>query len=540
MSTDATRQSSPEIVPAGPNEDVACSEPPTEESISTDQSTMTDKESPSERQSSTEGETSQEVDDRGRKIYTVGTLRYTMGGLVVLFIWMLWGDFCFTLMEAVFPRILPIKLKSIGASNMIIGLLVGTIPGAMNFMITPIVSFKSDRHRGRLGRRIPFLLWPTPFLALFLILLGYGDAIGEWVYGAISSTFPQVTNLTVTLVVIGVLMVCFQFFNMFVASIYYYLFNDVVPEQFLGRFMALFRVVGLAAGIIFNVFIFGKAETHMREIFLAAALLYFVSFMLMCWRVKEGEYPPPPAQEGPPGIITSLKTYFHECFSHSYYVYFFLGTALYTMGAASTLFTVFFAQDIGVSLDQFGKIAGYMGIPSMLLMYPMGWLSDKFHPLRIFLVAKVLLLITTVAAFFFVHDFTSYVVYALVGLPLSVAVVAASLPMYMAILPKERYGQFCSAQAMVNAFMLIVGNVLAGKYMDFMGDYRYVYMWSAPIYLISVVFLFQVYRGWQRYGGMKNYHPPLTDISAPTAVPSDKGLEEVAATAIDETQNTEK
>jgi hypothetical protein len=34
------------------------------------------------------------------KQYSVGTLRYTHRGLVVLFALMLWGDFCFTLMEA--------------------------------------------------------------------------------------------------------------------------------------------------------------------------------------------------------------------------------------------------------------------------------------------------------------------------------------------------------------------------------------------------------------------------------------------------------
>ena len=31
---------------------------------------------------------------------------------------------------------------------------------------------------------------------------------------------------------------------MFVASIFYYIFADVVPKQFMGRFMALFRMVG--------------------------------------------------------------------------------------------------------------------------------------------------------------------------------------------------------------------------------------------------------------------------------------------------------
>jgi len=46
-----------------------------------------------------------------------------------------------------------------------------TIPYAMNMVMTPIVSFSSDRYRSRWGRRIPFLIWPTPFIVLFLLLL---------------------------------------------------------------------------------------------------------------------------------------------------------------------------------------------------------------------------------------------------------------------------------------------------------------------------------------------------------------------------------
>ena len=49
--------------------------------------------------------------------------------------------------------VLSLKLKGLHASNAAIGLLVGSIPGAMNMIITPIVSYRSDRHRGRLGRR---------------------------------------------------------------------------------------------------------------------------------------------------------------------------------------------------------------------------------------------------------------------------------------------------------------------------------------------------------------------------------------------------
>ena len=83
------------------------------------------------------------------KTWRVGTLVYTRAALVNVFIWMLWGDFCLQVMEAVIPRLVPLQLKAYGTSSAIIGLLVGSIPAGMNFVMNPIISTASDRHRGR-------------------------------------------------------------------------------------------------------------------------------------------------------------------------------------------------------------------------------------------------------------------------------------------------------------------------------------------------------------------------------------------------------
>ena len=61
-----------------------------------------------------------------------------------------------------------------------------------------------------------------------------------------------------------------------------------------------------------------------------AGIAYAVGFMLMCLFVREGQYPPPPANvDGRPGFISSIKTYAAECFTHRLYWWFFLATALF-------------------------------------------------------------------------------------------------------------------------------------------------------------------------------------------------------------------
>ena len=62
-------------------------------------------------------------------LYRVGTLTYTRLQLIAVCAWMLYGIFCFCLMEALVPSLLPLSLKRFDASNTMIGILVGSIPG---------------------------------------------------------------------------------------------------------------------------------------------------------------------------------------------------------------------------------------------------------------------------------------------------------------------------------------------------------------------------------------------------------------------------
>ena len=219
-------------------------------------------------------------------LYTIGTLSYTKRALIMLFVWMLWGDFCFWMMEALTPTLLPLMLKNHNANNLTIGLLVGSLPSLLNFIINPIVSTSSDRTRSRWGRRIPYLLFSSPFVVFFLILLGWSDSIGAWIHNLAFG--PGGSPAKTIIVVIAIFAIAYQVFNLFIASVFYYLFADVVPTQFLGRFMALFRVAGTCAGFVFNLLVLPHADTHLPWIFTIVALVYLVSFLLMCFHVGKG------------------------------------------------------------------------------------------------------------------------------------------------------------------------------------------------------------------------------------------------------------
>ena len=86
------------------------------------------------------------------------------------------GAFGYFLMSSLVGAFLPVELEKMGASNTFIGIFITSIPYVLNMIITPVVSFQSDRLRTRLGRRMPYILCSAPFVTLFLILIGWTPA----------------------------------------------------------------------------------------------------------------------------------------------------------------------------------------------------------------------------------------------------------------------------------------------------------------------------------------------------------------------------
>lgn len=478
---------------------------------------------------------------QGHARHHVGTLSYTRRGLVVLFAWMLWGDFCFTLMETIVPNIMPIKLKALGASNSTMALILSTLPGVLNTTICPWVSFWSDRYRSRWGRRIPFIVTTLPFLTMFLILMGYSDQIGNVIHRWAFAANGLFSVTTVSVVLIGIFMVGFQFFNMFVGSVYYYLFNDVVPKEFIGQFLGLFRAVGGLAGVFFNYFIFKYAESHMSEIFLGVSLLYAVGFGLMCLFVREGEYPPPPENVGQSkGLLAGVKTFFVECFSLRFYWYIFGMTTFWTMTGSASIFSIFRLRDVGLTLEQIGTLTAIGGTIGLLLTYPAGFVADKYHPLRVQLAMKaIILLFTPMGLIFLFVEMSPRAAYyyllltSLAAMPAAILYGAAEFPTLMRLLPQERFGQFCSANAMVRSVGTIIGGIIAGLTFDALKwayggndfSYRWLPAWQWIFQILAVICLIKVHSEWKRLGGMHNYVPPLPESSRIANAPALVGAE---------------
>ena len=105
-------------------------------------------------------------------------------------------------------------------------------------------------------------------------------------------------------------------------------------------------------------------------------------------------------------------------------------------------------------------------------------------------------------------------------MPLRLIADAAELPMYMRVLPRDRYGQFCSANGMVRAFVMIFGSIAAGMFIGAMepwwGERRYTWVavWQLAFQMVAAVFLVLLYRQWKLHGGLHELRPAGRDAHA--------------------------
>lgn len=445
-----------------------------------------------------------------RKVWSVGTLTYTTAGLVVLFCWLLAGDFAWSMKERSVMWVVQILIKKFEASDMLAGLLIGTLPQALMLVLTPIVSYRSDRHRGRWGRRIPFLIIPTPIAALSMLGLAFSAPIGTGLHDLLGDSSPGL-NPTI-LIVFGVFWTLFEVATVTANAVFYGLINDVVPKPVLGRFYGMFRAMGLLVAMIFNFWFLGKAETHYTWIFIAIGLLYGVGFSTMCFKVKEGHYPAPPpvlpSRAG--GFVAGVMTYFRECFTRPYYLWIYASIGFSWMAILMVnLFNIYFAQSVAMSMDTYGKYLAATFFISFFLSYFLGALADRFHPLRLGLITMAGFIVVTLAGGLLVRDATTFAIALIAYGVLSGSWQTATASLTMRLFPQSRYAQIDSARALVSSLGMMLVGPLMGKYLDLTGhNYRDVYTAAAILAALALVTGLVVHRQFMKLGGPKGYVAP--------------------------------
>ena len=439
-----------------------------------------------------------------RKVYTVGTLAYTLSALVTLFFLLLLGDFAWQMKERLVFQIVQLMFKRHGASDMINGIMMVSLPSAIGLFLGPVISYRSDHCRSRWGRRIPYLLFTTPVAAGAMAGMAFSPALGAWAAAQIGCGADGAT-----LCFLGFFWAAFEFATVIAGALFGALINDVVPHEVLGRFYGLFRAISLIAGIIFNYWMLGYAELHYRTLFLSIGALYAAGFLVMCLKVREGEYPPPENTGGHGGLY-AIRSYFRECFSNPYYLLifamlFFAGLAF----APVNSFCMFYAQSMEIPMANYGRFLAITYGISLFLAYGIGFLADRFHPLRVGLAALGLYGAMGAAAGFCISGETSFGIAFVAHGVISGTFFTATASLQQRLFPRESFAQFASAGGIVCSVGFIVFMPAVGRFLDWTGhQYHYVYLLGAIFAFLALATGLIVHRRFMQLGGPRSYQAP--------------------------------
>ena len=135
----------------------------------------------------------------------------------------------------------------------------------------------------------------------------------------------------------------------------------------------------------------------------------------------------------------------------------------------------------------------------VLLGYSTGSLIDRLKPIRVIPVTLFIWALLVLISFFVVRDKTTAAIMAsLININMfgfGVALGAVTVELF----PREKLGQFCSAQAFFYQTIIMVLNPLAiSPFFDWLKFNRAGYLWSAFFYLLAGLVTVKVYHNWKR------------------------------------------
>jgi len=446
-----------------------------------------------------------------RKKWSAGTLTYTTGGLVLLFFWLLWGDFAWNLKDRAITSIAQIMLKSLHSTDTLVGLLLGSLPAAIAMLLGPWISIKSDRHRGRWGRRIPFLLIPITFVVASMIGLGFSPGIGGWLDSLLGPLSPG--RSAAGLGAFVVFWTLFEVGSIIANTLFGALLNDVVPAVLIGRFFALFRIIGLLAAIVFNYWIIEYAKAHSLLILSGLATVYGVGFGLMCLKVREGSYPV--VEENAPGptgaVFSEIRSYIHECFSQKYYRWLFAAATLAMLASVPVnSFSLFFAESVHMDIKTYGRCVALTYAISIVLSYPLGVLADRFHPVRLGFVLSLVYGVLMLCGGFLTSSAPRFAFFFVLHGVLSGSYMTATASLGQRLYPRMKFAQFASAWGLVFSAGYILITPATGMVLDAMSHhYQITFVVSGILSIAGAAAFLVLHHLFMELGGPGHYRPPL-------------------------------
>src|SRR5262249_26438517 len=148
----------------------------------------------------------------------------------------------------------------------------------------------------------------------------------------------------------------------------------------------------------------------------------------------------------------------------------------------------------------------------ILLSYPLGWLADRFHPLRVGMVTMLIYALATLWGGLFAVNQTNFGIATVLHMILSGTILTATASLPQRLFPGSKFGQFAAASQAVLSLSTFVLALVVGPFLDYTHHvYRYTYLTASVLTIFGLVTLWIVYRQFIALGGPKQYVAPGSD-----------------------------
>ncbi|WP_395407666.1 MFS transporter [Pseudoduganella sp. UC29_106] len=404
----------------------------------------------------------------------VALLGAGLSAALPLYAFLLLGDLVWSLKERGVQELVKAQLREVSQDALLLNILFGALPALLALFVGPLVGAWSDRTRTRLGRRIPFLLACALMLAASLVGLAFAQPLAAYLLdGGGAGERAHVRNVIFCM---SLFWAMFELFSITGNALFIALINDTVPHAVLGRFFGLFRIVSLAVGAAFFYFVFGNdLPAIASNVMLGIAAAYLFGFLLLCAGVREPAYPPPTIEP----VRMGLGRLRAEGGSAPwFYLLLFAALGIATICVLPVNINSYNAiGQFGVDRSSYGRAVSITYCISILLAWPLGWLADRIHPLRVGFIALVMYALSMLGAWQFATGSLSFLVWMVVHGVLAGVFLTGTASLLPKLLPRERFSELAAFSASVTALLTVVFTLGLGVVLDWSGrDFRLIFL----------------------------------------------------------------
>ena len=366
---------------------------------------------------------------------------------------------------------LAVKIGAIDPTNKnaVLALAIG-VAGTIVLFTNPLVGVLSDRTRSRFGRRRPWLL-------VGLIV----GTVGSVILGLASTSFVLIVGWCIAL----------GGYSMFNQTLLTYL-GDRLPESQRGKVMGISGTL-TQIGPIVGIVVAGAFATQLGLIFLIPAAIAVLGSVWFIVAIKDAKF----EGELPAFQLKSLtRGFYFNPRKHSNFGWVILSKSLvFVYIAFTSLYGVYLMMTrLGLDATQVSSLFAGISLGGIVLgtagAIGGGFLSDKFHARKPFLIVAAFSLALSAVTLGTATTLTQFVIGGLLS--------ALGLGIYGSVdqalaldtLPSEENenGRYLSVFGLANAVPQAVGPLLAGAVLSFAGgNYTWVYLIAAGFAVLGAL-----------------------------------------------------